>query len=168
MTAVTQDFLGHLPPPFTRIGKLRSSGCPKRCQLRCTLSSASYKTAEERQQLFNRIAPAYDTMPRFDMEVTDVVTDLDTPSRKSSTKHQRYQLQDSSQFTVHTRRDDTGTAEFRAQSPKDWRPQRVFLFFINLGSEYKSVGGCQLSDSASICSAECGHQPTYLYLQGSA
>ncbi|MCO5572104.1 hypothetical protein L7F22_025855 [Adiantum nelumboides] len=30
------------------------------------------------------------------------VTDLDTPSRKSSTKHQRYPLQDSSQFTIHT------------------------------------------------------------------
>ncbi|MCO5615152.1 hypothetical protein L7F22_069441 [Adiantum nelumboides] len=30
------------------------------------------------------------------------VTDLDTPSRKSSTKHQRYPLQDSSQFTEET------------------------------------------------------------------
>ncbi|MCO5551080.1 hypothetical protein L7F22_004577 [Adiantum nelumboides] len=49
------------------------------------------------------------------------VTDLDTPSRKSSTKHQRYPLQDSSQFTRKRRHWHGGVP-----CPDDW-PQRLAL-----------------------------------------
>ncbi|MCO5609251.1 hypothetical protein L7F22_063475 [Adiantum nelumboides] len=59
---------------------------------------------------------------------------LQVGNRPPNTKDIRFKTVHSSQFTVHTRKDDTGTAEFRAQmiGPKDWRPQRVFLSLLIL------------------------------------
>ncbi|MCO5557924.1 hypothetical protein L7F22_011497 [Adiantum nelumboides] len=59
--------------------------------------------------------PVEEKSPRSDT----IVTDLDTPSRKSSTKHQRYPLQDNSQFTQKRRPWHGGVP-----CPDDW-PQRL-------------------------------------------
>lgn len=50
------------PPANTSRFLWHASGHAKRLQLRSTLSDASFKTASERQELFNRIAPAYDNL----------------------------------------------------------------------------------------------------------
>ncbi|MCO5561211.1 hypothetical protein L7F22_014832 [Adiantum nelumboides] len=79
-----------------------------------------------KERLFPKLE---DMVPEEQPEVEELdeilvpdVTDLDTPSRKSSTKHQRYPLQDSSQFIVHTqkRRHWHGGVP----CPDDW-PQRL-------------------------------------------